>query len=402
MIIICLITNFRKTKNLEPVPTIYDKILDNISYKIDYILENIPKNEIKKSTLDCLDIIKTSYDGNYNVSYLVKLFYDSSPNYEDIKKYYNCYYNIYQNVEQEILDNLTYIVIKYTDKQENSNTEFENCFNSFSKIFGACVPNNCKNEAYLEIINYIKDQYSLIEGNITGVINLKPSEELNISRIIVLSIIPFLLLIFIFMIVGIKYISKPFWSIFGFFYYLCNKRKYNKENIQKILKRNKLNQIDTLNAFVQLSLNVEEVMPGSKESQINNENGLHIVVGLRGIFIIGLFLGLTLQNIFTTPTRIFNDKQYVQYMDTKLYCILFFFARISLKMLYALSGFELTFKLLFYYDNILYKQYISNAHINELSNLNLNKVVDNKKDNNKLNLSEINTKKTQKAKIQIK
>ena len=397
IIIICLISNFQKIKNLDPLPSIYDKILDNISYKIVQILENIPKNDTKQTTLDCLDIIKTSYDGNYNISYLVKLFFDSSPNYEDIKKYYNCYYNIYQNVEQEILDHLTYIIIKYTDKQENSNTEFENCFNSFSKIFGACVPNNCKNEAYLEIINYIKDQYSLIEGNITGVINLKPSEELNISRIIVLSIIPFLLLIFICMIVGIKYISRPFWSLFGFFYYLCNKRKYSKENIQKILKRNKLNQIDTLNAFVQLSLNVEEVMPGSKESQITNENGLHIVVGLRGIFIIGLFLGLTLQNIFTTPTRIFNDKQYVQYMNTKLYCILFFFARISQKMLYALSGFELTFKLLFYFDNKLYKQYISNAHINELSNMNLNQVVDNKKDNNKLNLSEINTKKNSKS-----
>ena len=60
-------------------------------------------------------------------------------------------------------------------------------------------------------------------------------------------------------------------------------------------------------------------------------------------------------------------------MNTKLYCILFFFARISQKMLYSLSGFELTFKLLFYFDNQLYKKFVSSVQTIDLNNMNLNK-----------------------------
>ena len=132
------------------------------------------------------------------------------------------------------------------------------------------------------------------------------------------------MIIFIILVFEIKHISGLLWSLFGYFFNKFHKNHFGEENIKKILKINKLNQIDTLNGFIKLNNNIEEVMPGSKESQISNEDGLQIVVGLRGIFIIGLFLGLTLQNIFTTPTRIFDDKQYKQYMNTYLYCILFF------------------------------------------------------------------------------
>ena len=72
---------------------------------------------------------------------------------------------------------------------------------------------------------------------------------------------------------------------------------------------------------------MEEVMPGSRESQKSNEKGLQIVVGLRGIFIIGLFLGLTFQNILIAPTRTLSESQYRRYLRNNLYCFLFFFKK---------------------------------------------------------------------------
>ena len=385
IIFICFIINCQKYN--QRIETIYDKIIDNISFKINEILEEIKNKKVIEGKSECLNKMDKSYNGENKYGYLTKLFYDSSPNYEDIKKYYNCYYKLYQNVNQDILNKTTYVVIKYTQKQENSDTEFEQCFNKFSKIFGACLPQGCSDDEYLKIINYTNNKYSLIEGDITEAINLKPEYNFSIKNAIVPFLIPALMLIFILSIIGIQYVSSPFWSVFGFFYYLCNKRKYAEENIKTILKRNKFSQIDTLNSFVALSLNVEEVMPGSKESHINDENGLHMVVGLRGIFIIGLFFGITLQNIFITPTRIFDDEQYLKYMDLKLYSVLLFFARISQKMLYALSGFELTFKLLFYFDNQLYKQYIFNSHSTDNSSMNKSSDKSKEKKNNNNSLS---------------
>lgn len=394
IIIICFLLNFQKINNTNTYQTIYKEIIDNIGVKVNKIIDEMPKHD---NISNCLNIMGDAYHNKskYNYGYLTKLFYDSSPNFEDIKNYYKCYNNLYMNVDRDILDNLTYVVIQYQDKYETNDTEYENSFNSFSKIFGVCLPKGCSNEEYFEIIKNINVNYNLIEGNITSAISLKSSKKYTITEKIYQLIIPFLLLTFILIIIGIKYISGLFWSFFGYIFLLCNKKKYDNENIQKIIKRNKPNQIEALNAFIKLSNNIEEVMPGSKESQISNENGLQIVVGLRGIFIIGLFLGLTLQNIFTTPTRIFTDRKYRKYMDSKLYCILFFFARISQKMLYALSGFELTFKLLFYFDNCLFKKTISH-NSTDLNNTNLNKSADDTILHNSIALSKNSSKNSSK------
>ena len=363
--------------------SIYDGTIDKISEKINYFIKQFElsktideneKNE-QKETMECLSIMNDSYLGAQKYSYLTKLFYDSSPVYDDIKNYYNCYNNLYINVDNSILGNLTYIVIKYKDIIEKNETEYETAFNSFSKVFGACVPQGCSHKSYFNIVKFINKNYFLIDGNIIDVINLRPINKFSLTQIIFQSIIPFLMIIFILLIIGIKYISSLFWSLFGYFFKICNKKKYDKEMIEKILKKNKSIQINTLNSFINISSNIEEVTPGSKESQISNEDGLQIILGLRGIFIIGLFFGLTLQNIFTTPTRIFDDIIYMDYMKTKLYAFLFFFARISQKMLYAISGFELTFKLLFYFDNKLYKKYVSSVQSIDLNTMNLNKYV---------------------------
>ncbi len=398
-ILVCFIVNIYKINNIKQELSIYNNVIESISKKINKVIKDLSNN---KNLEKCLNIMKHSFQGKYKNSYLTKLFYDSSPNFEDIKNYYNCYSNLYNEEDKDILENITFIIIKYKDKKYNNHTEYENSFNSFCKVFGACIPQGCKDQEYYEILNHINNDnnYHLIDGNIDGVVNLKSVKNYSFIKKISQLLIPLLMIIFIILVFEIKHISGLLWSLFGYFFNKFHKNHFGEENIKKILKINKLNQIDTLNGFIKLNNNIEEVMPGSKESQISNEDGLQIVVGLRGIFIIGLFLGLTLQNIFTTPTRIFDDKQYKQYMNTYLYCILFFCARISQKMLYSLSGFELTFKLLFYFDNQLYKKYISSVQNIDLNNMNLNKYVEDSSSNSVI-YSQSNSKKNISEKNQI-
>ena len=388
LIIFLFLANIPETKNISK--TIYDDIIGNISKTLNIYLNDI-ENDIKnkenkeqtENIKNCINKMKWFFsDSNQNqYSYLTKLFFDSSPNYEDIKNYYNCYNNLYINVNSSILDNLTYIIIKYRDLSSINVTEYESAFNSFSKVFGACIPKGCDEHSYLKIIQFINKNQFLIEGNINGVIDLKREKKYSLTEIIFQLLLPFLMALFILSLICIKYISGIFWSLFGCFFMICHKKKYENEEVEKCLKLNKRSQIDTINSFINISSNIEEVMPGSKESQITNEDGLQIAVGLRGIFIIGLFLGLTIQNIFITPTRIFDDEVYRQYMNTTLYSFLFFFARISQKMLYSISGFELTFKLLFYFDNQLYKKNIPSVQHVDLNTMNLNKFVEDSSSN---------------------
>lgn len=384
LIIFFFFTNNLEIKNQQVNPeTIYDDIINKISKELNNYLDEIEKQTNKQKTKDCINKMKKYFSDSskYKYSYLTKLFFDSSPNYEDIKNYYNCYNNLYSNVNRTILNNLTYIVIKYRDLSGSKVTEYEYAFNSFSKVFGACVPKGCDHEAYFDIINFINNNNFLIEGNIIDVIDLNPTKEYSLAEIIFQLLLPILMILFILSLICIKYISGIFWSLFGCFFMICHKKKYDKEEIEKFLKLNKRSQIDAINSFINISSNIEEVMPGSKDSQITNEDGLQIAVGLRSIFIIGLFLGLTIQNIFITPTRIFDDEVYRQYMKSNLYAFLFFFARISQKMLYSISGFELTFKLLFYFDNQLYKKNVPSVQNVDLNTMNLNKFVEDSSSN---------------------
>ena len=219
--------------------------------------------------------MKHSFQGKYKNSYLTKLFYDSSPNFEDIKNYYNCYSNLYNEEDKDILENITFIIIKYKDKKYNNHTEYENSFNSFCKVFGACIPQGCKDQEYYEILNHINNDnnYHLIDGNIDGVVNLKSVKNYSFIKKISQLLIPLLMIIFIILVFEIKHISGLLWSLFGYFFNKFHKNHFGEENIKKILKINKLNQIEKLNGFIKLNNNIEEVMPGSKESQISNEDG---------------------------------------------------------------------------------------------------------------------------------
>ena len=192
--LICFTININKISNKiqDIYPTIYNDTIANIHTQIKNIITNFSKLTNKNISDACLGNINTSYTGDYYYSYITKLFFDSAPSFEDIKNYYNCYNNLYINAEKDILDNITFIVIKYKDEDYNNKTEAENFFNSFNKVFGACVLTGCENDEYYEIIKFINENNYLIEGTIEGAINLKPSKKYSIGEKIIQIIIPLL------------------------------------------------------------------------------------------------------------------------------------------------------------------------------------------------------------------
>ena len=348
---------------------LFEYTLVEVSAKLLPYLSNIVSNSTN-ITDECKNTIKNTFLSENNQSYVMKLFYDSSPTYDDMKNYYYCYNDINPYVQKNILPNLTYIIIIYKELSENKDiNSFEYKFNSFSKVFGACVPQGCTDNDYEFIIKGLNEKYNLKEGEIGKVVNLKPNSNYSNKEIIFGSAILFLMTLFIIFLIFIKFFGAFFVKIFGLFFKIFH-LKYKTENIDKVLKKNRRIQIERILNFLKFTTNIEEIMPSSKLSEINNEDGLQIVIGLRSIFIIGLFLGMTLRSLFTTPTRSINYIQFQNFMESNLYTILFFLERNSLKMLYALSGFELTYKLICYLDKQLYQKYIVKGETLDLSSVN--------------------------------
>ena len=178
--LICFILNF---KSFILVDSIFNQTLENISSEIKLIIENLTYNE--NITEKCKNTMKEAYLGENSISYLTKLFYDSSPSFDDIKNYYNCYDNLYINVNDDILQYLTYVVIIYTDvkKDETDDDQYEKSFSSFFQIFGMCVPQNCSDEDYKNIVNFTNNNYKLINGKIRDAINIKPLKDYSRKNI---------------------------------------------------------------------------------------------------------------------------------------------------------------------------------------------------------------------------
>ena len=96
-----------------------------------------------------------------------------------------------------------------------------------------CVPQNCSDEDYKNIVNFTNNNYKLINGKIRDAINLKPLKDYSIKEKIFQSLIPFLMITFILLVIERRFISGLICSIFGCCFKICYKNKYGEDNITK-------------------------------------------------------------------------------------------------------------------------------------------------------------------------
>ena len=288
---------------------------------------NLAKENI---TNNCYQIINESINRKDN-AYILKLYEDSSPVHNNLKGYISCYYSYYNTnsggTTYDIKDNVTFIIFSYKTRQTKSSISF----NTYSNIFGACVPKGCNKDDYITLFFSFRKLYPLLDNLIeetTHVTDLQ--EELQYSGYTIF----------------FQCIPCFFFSLFIFFIFFpklfecCSKCGISNNKINNIIQ------------CFDLRENVTEVFPSSKnQSKVHNENGLELAIGLRGIGMILLICGLVLKNIFVTPIKKYTEEDFENYMAQFFYSFLFFCMKFGYKFLYSLSGFTLVYKMLFYLDN---------------------------------------------------
>ena len=307
-----------------------NKILSQIQSIANNTLAHINKKNSSLLSEKCKNILNEAISRE-DGSYIIKLYTDSTPTHNNLKGYSTCYDGFYPNLKNrttyDIKDNLTFLIFSY--KNELSKEAIS--LNSYSNVFGVCVPKGCSIEEYETIFLEFRDLYNVIPNVMNNkffVTDLKEENEYkNKYFIIFLQFIPcFILLCFVLLVF--------FPELVYAFTCCCSNTKRNEYE-----------------KCFEFKENLNELLPSSNNTKIHNENGLEIVSGLRGIGMILLVCGLVLKNLFITPVKKYTEKEFEIYMGEPFFSMLFFCSKFGYKFLYSISGFSLVYKFLFFLDN---------------------------------------------------
>lgn len=100
-----------------------------------------------------------------------------------------------------------------------------------------------------------------------------------------------------------------------------------------------------------------------------NETGIKAIKGLKGISLLLSILGCIYLSIFSSPFKIYNKESHEKMIEYFFFCGITFGLRYSRRIFYALSGYTLVFKFLYYLDSLIEKR---KANKNSRSTININ------------------------------
>ena len=317
---------------------ITDEIISNIRNIISKTINDESRKYSKSLTSSCISTINKVLDTTDN-SYLTKLYLDMSTLYGDVNYYRFCYNTIYpsnsiNNNTRSIsnYDTLTFMVFKFKLYPDSTIDKRDISYNSFYKAFGICVPRGCTPNEYKKIFLDLNETYGIIMNAIpeeSFLIDLGENSEHNYLFLkIIIPIIGLLFILFQFLI----FIPK-------FFVGKCFFKKDKKK----------------LNNFMRCFFipdNVNDLFELNRENNANNENGISFIAGLRGIFMLFMICGLAFKNIYFNPLKMYSNKVFQNILENPFFSFLFFLMKISYKVLYSISGFCLSYKFIFFLDNI--------------------------------------------------
>ena len=116
-----------------------------------------------------------------------------------------------------------------------------------------------------------------------------------------------------------------------------------------VIKKRKSNK--KLNAFFEcfkFDDNFKKISESDK-----NDNTLNMIRSIRGILLIALVVSKSFVYIYHLPTKVFNETNMEKLINSYSFPLIYYGERFGKKMLYAISGFELTYILISYFDNII-------------------------------------------------
>ena len=151
----------------------------------------------------------------------------------------------------------------------------------------------------------------------------------------IIKCIPLFIIIFFFFFSIFKWIPC---FIFTFFFKLNDKKEIQKcflitDNMDEILSQNY-----------------------SGKNLATNDMGLFAIRGIRSLTIILLLFGESFQHIYHLPVKIISIDEFVDLLRNELFTFVQFGDRFGTRLLYGLSGFILSFKMLYNLDNEVEKK----------------------------------------------
>lgn len=357
-LIFCLIL-----PNISPQKT-NDEVLDSLmTTLLEYFAEIEPNLNISTK---CSSIIRDKYINEENKKYyLTKLLFDSSKNRNDVTSFSECMRKThgYKNITKK---DLTYLMV-FIDRRNVFKQTIIDGTGLSMYFFGVCFANDCTQDDYKDLVYktilFLNDKMQISYNNITVFLLDDYSGKWSLKAKHIVYMIPFFLIIIQFIIVIWNsipmYISKMF--------FCCNKRKRKKTILYErsvsdntvITSLNACNNTSNRNQYPTLvksafdiNKNGEELFNYSKMSKdINKDQGLTYIKGIRGICMILSLFGFIFFDLFNSPVSLKSKDIIHQNFSSVFFTIFFFGMKFSPKILLSCSGYILFYKLICFLDD---------------------------------------------------
>jgi hypothetical protein len=339
-----------------------------------------------------------------NQLYLIKLFRDSAKNKNDLGSYLDCFtinYQFNNTWTDSIRDNLTYIII-HIDQKLNGYNITDVRYETGNFLFGGCVIKGCNTTEYkilFDGLNNKSDLFPKVTLDEIDVYDWGDNINTYYSLSFFLQLIPAYLIFFVLLWSCFPYIPVYIFKCFftknedvnnkfqdnlttdynesaipEIFKILNqdNEKKieddeksdskiYKKFNEESLILNSKISvisydqiKLNRLKNCFELIENAEEILNTNvslHNMTINNDSGLSIVKGLRGLNIIWVILGCVFKILYNSPIKIFCNVAFKKLVMSFTYTFILFGLRFSPRIFFSLSGFCLIYKMLCYLDN---------------------------------------------------
>ena len=293
-------------------------------------------NKTLNLSRECINNINKTYNISESKYYSI-FYYDSSKSKNDLGSYTDCFSgntDYYYKEKNEIKNNITFVVIYITEdsingKKTNQYTEKDDY------LLGFCVVNGCLDEDYKKLfisinndINFVKKKNMKVQ-----VYNLK--EERN-CFLMFIQCIPLFIIIIICLFSLFKFIP-------GFLFQCCIKSYKAKEDIKSCF-----NLVD----------NMDELLSTNQSGKIliTNDMGLLVIKGIKSLTLMLVLCSESFQQLYQLPNKIITANEFIDLLKNPLFTFVQFGDRFGMRLLYGISGFILSFKMLYYLDNEIEKK----------------------------------------------
>ena len=327
-------------------------------------------NDLKQCKKE-LEIFNYDEDEEESHKYLRKyytylIYYESSKSKNDLGEYLDCLesqtidikdHKFNYSTREQIKANSTFTIFKIIEEKNKSFSDFR--FKDNEYLFGLCLKKGCSENSIKDIFYEFNNELVLFENlknSEFNVYNLDSRNDLISFR----RLIPIITTILIILLTPIAFILKKY----------C-------------LKEN--SKLDNFFGVFNFNINFKRIL-GEKNSQ--EDPGLKIIRGVRGIILISLVVSISFIYIYHLPTKVFNEINMEYLLSSAFFPAVYHGERFGKKILFALSGIELVYKMLSYLDK--QNEDKNKTDENEESNKDSNKIVENTEKNKPGNKCEKN------------